>query len=85
MKRKSKHILLKGKDTHQHTLYGDFKIEDKEDFPSITIEKETILKHEKPDSSFGEHFGLTIETGEWSKGSQVEFNPFEGKVTEIWD
>ena len=31
MKQKKKHTLLKGEGVNQHTLYGDFKVEEKYD------------------------------------------------------
>jgi len=86
MKKKTKHTLLKGEGTNQHTLYGDFLIEEVTEYPSLQVTKESLLKHEQPDGSFSnEHQTLKIEKGEWSMGKQVEYNPFEGRVTQIWD
>jgi ribosomal 30S subunit maturation factor RimM len=86
MKKKTKHTLLKGEGANQHTLYGDFKIEEVTDFPSLVVTKESLLKHEQPDGSFSnEHQTLKIESGNWSMGKQVEYNPFEGRITQIWD
>jgi ribosomal 30S subunit maturation factor RimM len=86
MKKKTKHTLLKGEGTNQHTLYGQFKVEEVADFPAVIVEKDSVLKHEQPDGSFSnEHKGLQIEVGKWSMGKQVEYNPFEGRITQVWD
>ena len=55
MKSKKKHTLLKGEGVHQHTLYGDFKIGDENDFVKLEVVKESLLKHEQPNGSFGVH------------------------------
>lgn len=86
MKKKQKHTLLVGEGTNQHTLYGDFSVEEVIDFPSIKVDKESLLKHEQPDGSFSnEHKALQVSKGNWSMGKQVEFNPFEGTITQVWD
>ena len=85
MKSKKKHTLLKGEGVHQHTLYGDFKIGDENDFVKLEVVKESLLKHEQPNGSFGEHQTLKIEKGDWSMGKQVEYNPFNQKITRVWD
>jgi hypothetical protein len=85
MKKKTKHTLLKGEGIHQHTLYGDFKVKEQENFSPLVVTKDSDLIHEKPDGSTGEHKTLKIEQGEWVMGQQVEFNPFDQKVTRVWD
>lgn len=86
MKKKNQHTILKGEGANQHTLYGDFMIDDTQtEFAEITIQKETKLKHEEPDGSFGEHNTLTVETGDWVMGKQVEYNPFKREITQVWD
>jgi len=85
MKTKKKHTLLKGEGVHQHTLYGDFKIGDETDFMEVNVTEESLLKHEHPNGNFGEHETLQIEKGDWVMGKQVEFNPFDSKITRIWD
>lgn len=85
MKSKKKHTLLKGEGANQHTLYGDFKVGEQNEFTDVIVEKDSLLKHEQPDGSFGEHNGLQVEKGNWVMGKQVEFNPFSKKVTQVWD
>jgi len=86
MKAKKKHTLLKGEGVHQHTLYGDFKIGNEDtDFLEVKVEKQSLLKHEQPTGSKGEHETLQIEKGDWSMGKQVEYNPFNQKITRVWD
>ena len=83
-KQMKKHTLLKGEGVHQHTLYGDFLIEEKE-FSNLSITKDSVLKHEHPNGSFGEHQTLKVTKGEWVMGKQVEYNPFTRNITRIWD
>ena len=85
MKSKKKHTLLKGEGVHQHTLYGDFKIGDENDFVKLEVVKESLLKHEQPNGSFGEHQALKIDKGDWVMGKQVEYNPFKQEITRVWD
>lgn len=82
--RKRKHTLLKGEGANQHTLYGDFEILEVE-MASITVTKDSLLKHETPTGKFAEHNTLAIEKGEWVMGQQVEFNPFDRSVSRVWD
>lgn len=88
IKPQKKHTLLKGEGVHQHTLYGNFEIL-KEDnffgFTKLSITKDSVLKHEHPNGSFGEHQSLKVSKGEWVMGKQVEYNPFTNGVTSIWD
>lgn len=87
MKAKKKHTLLKGEGVNQHTLYGDFKIDETNDeFTDLVVTKDSLLKHEQPDGSFSnEHQTLKIEKGEWSMGKQVEYNPFTQTIERVWD
>lgn len=83
---KKKHVLLVGEGTHQHTLYGDFKIDEKPEFSTLVVTKDCLLKHEKPDGSFSnEHRTLKVNRGNWVMGKQVEYNPFKREITTIWD
>lgn len=85
MQKKKKHTILKGEGANQHTLYGEFAIEEGENYPRVDVMGRTILKHEQPNGEFGEHKGLVVERGSWSVGMQVEYNPFDQKVTRVWD
>jgi hypothetical protein len=86
MKRKQKHTLLKGEGVNQHTLYGDFLIEEKTDYSILKVEKDSVLRHEQPSGLFSnEHKALQVEKGDWVMGKQVEFNPFTQSITRIWD
>ena len=85
MQKKTKHTLLKGEGINQHTLYGDFKIGNEEDYTNVIVEKESELKHEQPNGKFAEHNGLMIEKGAWVMGKQVEYNPFENTISRVWD
>ena len=86
MIKKNKHTLLKGEGTNQHTLYGDFNVGDETDFMVVEVTKESLLKHEQPNGSFSnEHQTLKIEKGNWVMGKQVEYNPFERTISQIWD
>lgn len=85
MEKKTRHTLLLGEGVHQHTLYGKFKVDSKTEFSSLVVTEESELRHEKPDTSFGEHKTLKIEQGEWSMGKQIEYSPFKREITAIWD
>lgn len=86
MKAKNKHTLLKGEGVHQHTLYGDFKVKgDNTDFAEVKVKEPSLLVHEHPSGSKGEHETLQIEKGDWVMGKQVEFNPFTQKIERVWD
>lgn len=85
MKKKKKHTLLKGEGANQHTLYGNFEIDENTEFTNLKVTKDGILKHEEPNGSFAEHNALQIEQGNWVMGRQVEYNPFKNEVTRIWD
>ena len=82
-----KHTLLVGEGINQHTLYGSFSMDtDVAEFPEITIKEDSDLKHEKPNGVWSnEHKTLKIEKGNWVMGRQVEYNPFNQKVTRVWD
>lgn len=86
MTKTTKHIILRGEGTNQHVLHGDFLVETEErDFSTLVINKDGQLRHEQPDGSFAEHKTLNVEKGNWVMGKQVEYNPFEQKITRIWD
>lgn len=89
MKKKlTKHTLLVGEGTNQHTLYGDFSIdlEIDTDFPEVLVKNDSDLKHEKPNGAWSnEHKTLRVDKGIWVMGKQVEYNPFNREVTRIWD
>jgi hypothetical protein len=84
-KRQKKFTLLKGEGVHQHTLYGDFGIDTTTEDYKISVDVDSLLKHEHPNGSFGEHETLTIEKGKWVMGKQVEFNPFDKRISRVWD
>jgi hypothetical protein len=85
MEKKTKHTLLLGEGVHQHTLYGKFAIGEQTDFMEVQVSEESLLKHEHPNGNFGEHKTLKVEDGNWVMGKQVEFNPFDQKITRVWD
>lgn len=86
MKNKHKKFtLLKGEGVHQHTLYGEFIIEEKVEFSELSVTKDGVLRHEHPNGSFGEHQPLQVTTGKWVMGKQVEYNPFTREISRVWD
>ena len=84
---KKKHTLLKGEGVNQHTLYGDFAIDETQtEFAEVQVKKDSVLRHEQPDGSFSnEHKPLKVEQGDWVMGKQVEYNPFSRSVSQVWD
>lgn len=86
MKKKTKHTLLKGEGTNQHTLYGNFLIEEKEECSTLLVKEDSVLRHEQPNGSFSnEHNALQVDKGVWVMGKQVEYNPFTQGISQIWD
>ena len=86
MVKRQKHTLLLGEGIHQHTLYGNIEVEEKrKDFSKVVVTSDGVLRHEKPNGSFGEHKGLQVEKGKWVQGKQVEYNPFKQTVSQVWD
>lgn len=83
--RTNKHTILVGEGIHQHTVYGEAVYETISDVTYIDVLEDALLKHEKPNGSFGEHKTLTIEQGKYVQGMQVEYNPFNGTVSRVWD
>jgi len=89
---KNKLTLLKGEGTNQHTLYSSTKVILKQNtfnnevISSINIKDDAILFHEKPNGNFSdEHKPLNIYKGTYEIAKQVEYNPFNGSITKIWD
>ena len=81
-----KQTLLLGEGKNQHTLYGDFDIEPKaKDFAELTVNRTSKLQHEEPNGRFAEHNTLVVEKGDWVMGQQVEYNPFKGSISRVWD
>lgn len=86
MKKVKKLTLLKGEGANQHTLYGDFAVEENPStFAKVLVVKESHLKHEEPNGKFAEHNGLMVEKGDWIMGKQVEYNPFKQTISQVWD
>jgi hypothetical protein len=81
----NKHTLLKGEGINQHTLYGNFTVGSKTDFMEVNVGRDSVLRHETPNGKFAEHKSLPVDEGKWVMGKQVEFNPFENKVSRVWD
>ena len=86
MTKTTKHIILRGEGVNQHVLHGNIQVETQErDFSTIVVAKDGELKHEQPDGSFAEHKTLAVDAGNWVMGKQVEFSPFDGTITSVWD
>lgn len=81
-----KHTVLLGEGKNQHTLYGNFAIEPKQkDFAEVSVLSDSKLQHEEPNGRFAEHNTLKVEKGDWVMGQQVEYNPFKGSISRVWD
>lgn len=86
MKKQKRKVVLLGEGIHQHTLYGEFTTDEgTSDFATVTVEKPTELRHESPTRHFAEHETLILDKGKWVQGLQVEYNPFDQKVSRVWD
>ena len=85
MQKQKEKVLLVGEGIHQHTLKGEFTIDD-ERYALINVLKPSILHHEKPNGEFSkEHFPISVEKGVWIQGRQTEYNPFTREFEDIWD
>ena len=84
---KNKKTLLVGEGVNQHTLYGNFAVEDTiNDFAEVKVKETSLLKHEQPNGTWSnEHKTLEIAEGNWKMGKQVEYNPFNQQVSRVWD
>jgi hypothetical protein len=78
---KNKEVLLNEGSAHLHVLIGDFEKNENK----VVVKGLTILRHETPTGKFAEHQTLLLEEGKWVLARQVEFNPFDRTVTQIWD
>lgn len=84
---KNKKTLLVGEGINQHTLYGEFAVEDViNDFADVKVKETSLLKHEQPNGVWSnEHKTLQVEKGNWVMGKQVEYNPFSQQISRVWD
>lgn len=80
-------VLLVGEGIHHHALVGKFEMEDTiTDFAEINVKEDSMLHHRKPNGTWSnEHKTLPINKGNWVLGTQVEYNPFSGSVSRVWD
>jgi hypothetical protein len=85
MKKTAKKVALAlGESTHTHMLSSkaEIKYEDVEKQPaSIDFELEgtgATITHE-------EHDRIVLEAGKYSKTNQVEFNPMDASVSQVFD
>jgi hypothetical protein len=78
--------VLKGEGVNSHILYGAAEIsQESGTYETIELKESGLLRHEDPNGNHAEHHTLFVESGRWVMGRQVEFNPFEKKVTRVWD
>lgn len=77
-------VILKGEGSNQHTLIGDVKAGETEDFMKLEV-KDTTLFHETPTGQFAEHNTLVIPDGKLVMGKQVQYSPWSGEVTRVID
>lgn len=80
-------VILEDEAGQRHILVGDFLTSknyeyldnnqylDNYQYLDITIHHHSILVHERPDGSAGEHRTLRIPQGNWCMGSVEKFNP----------
>ena len=81
--------ILLGEGIHQHTLVGKFEMENDtivKDFAPIKVKEDSVLRHEKPNGDFSEeHRGLQVRRGNRVMGQQIEYSPFSGTISRVWD
>jgi hypothetical protein len=87
MHKHTKYTLLHGEGIHQHTLYGRFESECAtiSEYGVLSVTKDSVLRHERPDGTFGEHKALPIAKSQYVMARQVEYNPFNASISRVWD
>lgn len=81
-----KHTVLLGEGVNRHTLYGNFAVDpQRRDFAELIVYSDSKLQHEEPNGRFAEHNTLQVDKGDWVMGLQVEYSPFKGNITRVWD
>lgn len=85
MKKTNKVVILKGEGTNEHVLEGDFKVETSDRGDTYVVNKQGKLVHQTPAGKFGDHHTLPVSKGKWVRGTQVEFNPMDSSISNIWD
>jgi hypothetical protein len=79
-------VILEGEGTHRHVILGEaLKQYHPDGFNTLRLKDDAVLRHETPQGTPGEHRSLPLEKGTWVMGRQVEFDPFEQRVTQVWD
>lgn len=77
--------LATGQTGNKHVLEGNFKEVKKSDDVILSVENTSLLKHVDSSGKFAEHNTLIVEPGNWVVEIQVEYNPFQNSVGNIWD
>ena len=79
-------LRLKGEGVHEHVLYlekGNVYVED--DVIIVEENSKAIIKHQKPNGDFAEHFALPFEVGDYIEGKQVT-SPFgKSEIVRVLD
>lgn len=83
--KKNKWLALKGEGTNCHFIEGDFEVLEEQRFSSLHVDSKGVLHHLTPSGVFTEHNPLPLEKGLFIQGRQVETNPFDGTITDVWD
>lgn len=85
-KKQSKFLMLKGEGIHVHEAEGDLLVNQKQEFSELYVNSSGILHHKNPlTNSFGEHNPIKLEKGLFVQGTQIEWNPWQQDITQIWD
>jgi hypothetical protein len=85
MKKMNRVIILKGEGVNEHVLEGNFTVESGTKGEMYVVDNKGLLVHQTPGGKFGDHHTLPIGKGKWVRGNQVEFNPMDDSISNIWD
>lgn len=85
--KKSKVIILRGEGANLHELEADvLKYDEKsKSLSEVHVGPGGLLKHVTPEGDIAEHHAIPMEEGTYHVGRQVEFNPFDQSIGQVFD
>lgn len=83
-------LILKGEGRHEHVLVGEeiTYVEPAKGQPlsEIHVGRGGLLTHIDPATGeHAEHNTISVDEGTWLVGRQVEFNPFDNSISNVFD
>lgn len=87
MKTTKKLLILKGEGRHEHVLEAEeITYPETEQLSEVHVGKGGLLTHVDPATGKpAEHNTIPLEQGTWLVGRQVEYNPFDNSISNVFD